>query len=125
MEKGIENTNVLVTGGTGFLAGWTIRRLLEKGYTVRTTVRSMAKSEKVTTMLAHENVDTSRLSFAVADLTSAKGWDEAMKGIDYVLHVASPLGGNNHEDPTLIPTAKSGVENVIGAAIRAGVKKLS
>lgn len=117
-------SRVLVTGGTGFLAGWTIRRLLEKGYTVRTTVRSMAKSEKVTTMLSHEGVDTANLSFAVADLTKPDGWDEAMKDIDYVLHVASPLGGSNHEDPTLIPTAKSGVENVFTAAINNGVKKI-
>jgi dihydroflavonol-4-reductase len=116
--------NVLVTGGTGFLAGWTIRRLLEKGDSVRTTVRSMAKSESVRTMLRHEKVDDSALSFAVADLTRADGWDEAMEGIDYVLHVASPLGGNNHEDPSLIPTAKSGVENVFAAAIKAGVKKI-
>lgn len=117
-------SNVLVTGGTGFLAGWTIRKLLEKGYTVRTTVRSMAKAESVKNMLQQEHVDTSELSFAVADLTKADGWGDAMKGIDYVLHVASPLGGNNHEDPTLIPTAKSGVEHVFSAAIRAGVKKI-
>ncbi len=117
-------SKVLVTGGTGFLAGWTIRKLLEKGYDVRTTVRSMKKSEKVTSMLEAEGVDTRKLSFAVADLTSPDGWDDAMKDIDYVLHVASPLGGNNHEDPALIPTAKSGVENVFSAAIRAGVRKI-
>ena len=117
-------TNVLVTGGTGFLAGWTIRKLLEKGYTVRTTVRSLSKEEKVNAMLAQENVDTSTLSFAAADLTRAEGWDEAMEGMDYVLHVASPLGGNNHEDPTLIPTARAGVENIFQAAIKAGVKKI-
>ena len=75
-------------------------------------------------MLEKEGVDTSRLSFAVADLTNPDGWDDAMKDVDFVLHVASPLGGNNHEDPTLIPTAKSGVENVLGAAIRTGVKKV-
>jgi dihydroflavonol-4-reductase len=116
--------NVLVTGGTGFLAGWTIRKLLENDYTVRTTVRSMAKAEKVVTMLQHEGVDTYALSFSVADLTSADGWDDAMRNIDFVLHTASPLGGNNPEDPTLIPTARSGVENVLRAAIRAGVKKV-
>lgn len=115
---------VLVTGGTGFLAGWTIRKLLEQGYEVRTTVRSEKKESAVTSMLQHEGVDTENLTFATCDLTKADGWDEAMQGIDYVLHVASPLGGNNHEDPMLIPTAKSGVENVIGAAIRAGVKKV-
>ncbi len=47
-----------------------------------------------------------------------------MKDMDYVLHVASPLGGNNHEDPTLIPIAKNGVENVLLAAVKAGIKKV-
>lgn len=117
-------SKVLVTGGTGFLAGWTVRGLLERGYVVRTTVRSERKEGAVTSMLEHEGVDTSCLEFAIADLTKADGWDGAMEGIDYVLHVASPLGGSNHEDPTLIPTAKAGVENVLGAAIRAGVKKV-
>lgn len=115
---------VLVTGGTGFLAGWTIRRLLEKGYTVRTTVRSEKKISAVTSMLQAEGVDTENLSFAFADLTKSDGWDVAMKDIDYVLHVASPLGGDNHEDPSLIPIAKSGVEYVLNAAVNAGVKKV-
>lgn len=115
---------VLVTGGTGFLAGWTIRRLLEKGYEVRTTLRSEKKIEAVTSMLQSEGVDTMNLSFAFTDLTKPDGWDEAMKDIDYVLHVASPLGEDNHEDTTLIPIAKSGVEYVLNAAIRTGVKKV-
>lgn len=75
-------------------------------------------------MLKSEGVDTTNLSFAVADLTKADGWDEAMGNIDYVLHVASPLGGDNHEDPRLIPIAKSGVENVLNAAVKAGIKKV-
>lgn len=58
MKDTNKSTNVLVTGGTGFLAGWTIRKLLEKGYSVRTIVRSMKKSEKVVNMLQYENVDT-------------------------------------------------------------------
>ena len=116
--------NVLVTGGTGFLAGWTIRRLLEKGYYVRATVRSLDKSSAITNMLRAEGIDTSNLTFVAADLTRADSWDAAMNGIDYVLHIASPLGGNNHEDPALIPVAKSGVENVISSAIRSGVKKI-
>jgi nucleoside-diphosphate-sugar epimerase len=115
---------VLVTGGTGYLAGWTIRKLLEKGYAVKATVRSEKKGDSVTEMLKHEGIDTKNLSYAVADLTKADGWNEAMEGVDYVLHVASPLGGNNHEDPTLIPIAKSGVEYAINAAIKAGIKKV-
>lgn len=116
--------SVLVTGGTGFLAGWIIRNLLEKGYMVRTTVRSEKKTESVVRMLQNESVDTENLSFAVADLTKADGWDAAMEGVDSVLHVASPLGGDNHEDPSLIPIAKSGVENVLRAAVNAGIPKV-
>ncbi len=116
--------NVLVTGGTGFLAGWIIRKLLEQGYSVRTTVRSNNSAGKVTSMLEAEHINTNQLSFAIADLTSPKGWDEATQGIDYVLHVASPLGGDNHEDPTLIPIAVSGVENVINACLKNHVKKI-
>ncbi|MGI6118309.1 MAG: NAD-dependent epimerase/dehydratase family protein [Bilifractor sp.] len=118
------NDKVLVTGGTGFLAGWTIRKLLEKGYHVRTTVRSDKKIPAVQDMFTKEGVDITNLSFAFADLTRASGWREAMEGMDIVLHLASPLGGNNQEDPSLIPTARSGVENVIQAAIDAGVKKI-
>jgi dihydroflavonol-4-reductase len=115
---------VLVTGGTGFLAGWTIRKLLEKGYSVRTTVRSEKKIHAVQDMLTKEGVDITNLTFAFADLTKSEGWSDAMAGIDAVLHIASPLGGNDQEDPTLIPTAENGVINVLQAAIDAGVKKI-
>lgn len=115
---------VLVTGGTGFLAGWIIRKLLERGYEVRTTIRSKKKISSVTDMLEYEDVPTEKLSFTFADLTKAEYWDKAMENIDFVIHTASPLGGNNHEDSTLIPIAKSGVENVINAAVKAHVKKI-
>lgn len=115
---------VLVTGGTGFLAGWVIRQLIEKGYVVRATVRNLKKGDIVVKMLQDEGVNTDNLSFCAADLSSSDGWDAAMEGIDFVQHIASPLGGNNHEDPTLIPIAKAGVENVLNAAVKAGVAKV-
>ncbi|OOM81670.1 UDP-glucose 4-epimerase [Clostridium puniceum] len=117
-------SNVLVTGGSGFVAGWTIRKLIEKGYSVRTTVRSKEKGELVKSMLQHLNIDVSSFSYVIADLGNEKGWDDAMEGIDYVLHVASPLGGENHNDPKLIDTAKSGALYVLNAAIKAKVKKI-
>lgn len=115
---------VLVTGGTGFLAGWVIRKLLEKGYIVKTTVRSESKAATVTSMLEHEGISTHNLSFAFADLTKEDGWEDAMTGIDKVIHVASPLGGNNHENPELIPIAENGVKNVLNAAIKAGISNV-
>ena len=113
----------LVTGGTGFLAGWVIKELLEEGRSVRTTVRSEAKAGVVRKVLESEGVDASGLEFAVADLRSPEGWDAAMEGVRAVIHTASPLGGEDHEDPKLIPVAKAGVRNVLGTAIRRGVPR--
>lgn len=114
----------LVTGGSGFLAGWLIRKLLERGRAVRMTVRTEAKANEVINMLTDEGVETTQLSWAIAELNSPEGWPSAMAGVDRLFHVASPLGGENHDDPALIDTAVAGVRNVVGAAIAARVPKV-
>ncbi|MGN0034461.1 MAG: NAD-dependent epimerase/dehydratase family protein, partial [Coriobacteriales bacterium] len=123
-SQGLREETVLVTGGTGFLAGWVIRYLLEDGYRVRATVRSLGKSERVVKMLQVEGVLTDRLSFAKCDLGSADGWAAAMEGVCAVIHTASPLGGDDMDDPSLVPTAVCGVEHVLEAAVVAGVPKV-
>ena len=75
---------VLVTGGTGYVAGWVIKELLDRGYQVRTTIRGPDR--------ARQAGERERLAYAVADLTRDEGWAEAVAGVDHVLHVASPLG---------------------------------
>lgn len=111
---------VLVTGGTGYVAGWCIAELLHRGYQVRTTVRSLDKAATVTQALA----DPAGLEFAVADLTDDAGWTEAMKGVDYVLHVASPLGNSGGSQTDLIGPARDGAVRVLRAASEAGVKRV-
>jgi hypothetical protein len=69
--------------------------LLERGYDVRTTVRSVAKADAVRKAVATE-VEP-KLDFAVVDLTSDDGWRDAVEGCDHVLHVASPLGVSGQE----------------------------
>ncbi|HJP77197.1 MAG TPA: NAD-dependent epimerase/dehydratase family protein [Pseudonocardiaceae bacterium] len=101
---------VLVTGGSGYLAGWCIAELRRRGYDVRTTVRNPAKKQPVDTVLA--------------DLTKADGWAEAMRDVDYVLHVASPLGLLSNDPDALVATARDGVLNVLRAATAAGVKRV-
>src|SRR5262249_41049147 len=59
--------------------------------------------------------------FAVADLTSDAGWDDAMTGCDYVMHVASPLAGADED--ALIAAARAGTVRVLAAAARAGVAR--
>lgn len=116
---------VLVTGGTGYVGGWAIVALIERGYEVRTTVRTSQKETAVRAAVASEIGPSDRLSFAHADLLRDEGWDVAMDGIDYVLHVASPLGDENSRDAdALIVPARDGALRVLRAASRAGVKRV-
>ncbi|MBO9713078.1 aldehyde reductase [Sphingomonas sp.] len=116
---------VLVTGGSGFIAGWCIVELLRRGYGVRTTVRNLAKAPAVRAAIAAEVDPGDRLTFFAAELTSPEGWDAAVAGCDYVLHVASPLGTGavRHPDELIVP-AREGALNVLRAAAAAGVKRV-
>ncbi|MER7309599.1 NAD-dependent epimerase/dehydratase family protein [Streptomyces griseoluteus] len=115
---------VLVTGGTGYVAGWCITELLKRGYDVRTTVRSAKREQVVTGAVASEVNPAGRLTFATADLTADTGWDEAMHGVTYVLHVASPLGVQNDSAADLITPARDGSLRVLRAAAKASVKRV-
>jgi nucleoside-diphosphate-sugar epimerase len=112
---------VLVTGGTGFVGGWCIADLLNRGYAVRTTIRDPMRAAAVRNAAGGGG----RLTVAVADLGSDDGWDDAVAGCDYVLHVASPLGaGGRGGEQALIGPARDGTLRVLGAATRAGVKRV-
>ncbi len=116
---------VLVTGGSGFVGGWCVASLLQQGYTVRTTVRDLGREAGVRAALATVVDPGDRLSFHAATLTSDDGWDAATQGCDYVLHVASPLGIVEPEDPNeLIIPAREGAKRAVAAAIKAGVKRV-
>src|SRR4051794_29584202 len=91
---------VLVTGGTGFLGGWCIVSLLERGYDVRTTVRDLAREGAVRNSVSAPGAEAdSRLPVLAADLSSDEGWAEAVEGCRYVLHVASPFPPVQPKDP--------------------------
>jgi dihydroflavonol-4-reductase len=117
---------VLVTGGSGFVGAHCIIQLLNAGYQVRTTVRSLAREAEVRQMLRVGGVEAGdRLSFAAADLMKDDGWAEAVAGCTYVHHVASPFPPSipKHEDEVIIP-ARDGALRVLKAARDAGVKRV-
>ena len=112
---------VLVSGGSGYIAGFVIRQLVTEGWTVHTTVRDLAKEAAVRKLLA---VHDSRLKFFAADLTADAGWNEAMAGCIAVAHVASPVpaGIPKTADELIVP-ARDGALRALSAAQRAGVKR--
>ncbi|BEV04059.1 aldehyde reductase [Chryseobacterium gambrini] len=124
----MENTNktILVTGGTGFLGIHTVLQLLQQGYEVKTTLRSLSKKDTIIKALEEGGfTDFSQLSFVEADLTSDNNWDEAVKDCDYVLHVASPFPAQDPKDENeLIIPARDGALRVLKASRDAGVKRV-
>jgi nucleoside-diphosphate-sugar epimerase len=117
---------VLVTGGSGFVGAHCIVRLLQSGYRVRTTLRSLARADEVRKLVRAGGVEPGdQLSFAQADLMSDAGWAEAVAGCDYVLHVASPFPGLQPKDENeLIRPAREGTLRVLAAARDAGVRRV-
>jgi nucleoside-diphosphate-sugar epimerase len=116
---------VLVTGGSGYIGSWCVIELLRRGYVVRATVRNRRSEAPVRAVIDALGHAHNALSFHAANLTSDDGWDEAVAGCDYVLHVASPLAVAEPKDPdTIIGPARDGALRVIGAGIKAGVKRV-
>lgn len=119
------NAQVLVTGVTGFIGAHLTIQLLNKEYQVRGSLRNMDRAEEIRSVIAEHAEDIERLSFVEADLLQEKVWQEAMQGVDYVMHVASPfprLLPKNDEE--LIRPARQGTLHVLQAAAANGVKKV-
>ncbi|MBB4693202.1 NAD-dependent epimerase/dehydratase family protein [Paractinoplanes abujensis] len=112
--------SVLVTGGSGFVAGYVVRELLGRGHRVRATLRNLRRGEAVRRKLGVEG----DLSFVAADLLSDDGWDAATEGMTYVVHTASPMPVGEHRGQDITTPARAGTRRVLQAARRAGVRRV-
>lgn len=117
---------VLVTGGTGFVGVQIIFQLLQQGYKVKTTLRSLSSKTKVIDALKANGItNIDQLAFVEADLSKDDHWDEAMQGCEYVLSVASPVFFTIPKDENeVMRPAVEGIVRVLKAARKAGVKRV-
>ena len=108
---------VLVTGATGYVAGWLVKRLLEEGYTVHAPVRDPDNSDKVGHLEALGADAPGRIVFFKADLLDPGSYADAMAGCELVFHTASPFT-SKISDPQrdLVDPALKGTHNVLSTA---------
>lgn len=117
---------MLVTGGSGFVGVHAILQLLQQGYKVKTTIRSLSRKDEVIRMLQNGVISSfDQLEFIAADLTKDENWNEAVKACTYVLHIASPIFLALPKDENeMIRPAVDGTLRVLKAARDAGVKRV-
>ncbi len=120
---------ILVTGGSGFIAKHIVLQLLNEGFEVRASVRSMDRSAEImAAMVLHaKNTDSldTRLTFCELDLNSDAGWDDALQNCQALMHTASPFPMEQPEDEqVLIKPAVEGTLRALKAAQKAGVERI-
>ena len=112
---------VLVSGGSGYIAGFIIKQLLAEGWTIHATVRSLKREAEMRPLLGGT---AETLKFFPADLTADAGWAEAVAGCTHVAHVASPFSSKPPRNPDdLIIPAREGTVRALRFARDAGVTR--
>ena len=115
---------VLVTGATGFIGLHCIDQLLNQGYAVNGSLRSLKRKDEIINALKSNNTPTENLNLFIFNLNEDDGWDEGMQGCDYLLHVASPISVHAHDEDFFVKPAVAGVKRAFKFAKKHNIKKV-
>jgi dihydroflavonol-4-reductase len=122
-----KDKKVLVTGITGFIGSHIAVQLLNKGYGVRGSMRNLDRKDSIFKILKANcpGLEPEKVDFVKGDLMNSEDWHAAIKGMDYVMHVASPLPFDLEKDENdLIIPAREGTLNVLKAAQNHKIKRV-
>lgn len=121
MTSSDDQRPVMITGATGYIAGWIIKELLEAGRTVHATVRDPQNERALRHLRRLAAGCRGELKFFQADLLDPCGFDAAAADCELVLHTASPFHFAPARDPEreLLRPAVAGTRNVLAAVERA------
>lgn len=108
--------HVLVTGGTGFVGGWTAKVIADAGHSIRFLVRN---PDRLKTSVAKLGVDIS--DFAVGDITDRVSVREALRGCDAVVHSAALVATDPRQTKEMLTTNMQGAQNVLGQSVELGL----
>ena len=109
---------VLVTGGTGFIGAYIIKELIDKGY----AVRAIRRSNKLPFFIATDILN--KVEWVNCDVLDVISLDEAMQGIDAVIHSAALVSFDKKERKQMYNTNVDGTANVVNVSLENGIKKL-
>ena len=116
---------VLVTGISGVVGSHVALALLNAGYAVRGSLRSLSRAAEVTALLERAGASTANLEFVTLDLMDDAGWDKAPRDCTFVQHIASPFELKKPKDRNdLIRPAVEGTRRALEAALSANVRRV-
>jgi nucleoside-diphosphate-sugar epimerase len=109
---------ILVTGGTGFIGAYIIKELVEKNY----PVRAIRRSNKLPFFISPDILN--KVEWVTGDVLDVIALNEAMQGIDAVIHSAAVVSFDKRERKQMYNTNVDGTANVVNLSLENGIKKL-
>ncbi|MBD3383944.1 NAD-dependent epimerase/dehydratase family protein [candidate division KSB1 bacterium] len=108
---------VMLTGATGYVAGWLVKKLLEAGLTVHAAVRDPDNTDKIAHLEELATHSSGNINYFKSDLLQEGSYARAMSGCELVFHTASPFISHvKNPKKELVEPAKLGTQNVLEQA---------